>query len=207
MSRDKKTHPKSSIQVHPLPCMKADQQNQINVHHITRTLPAWPIKLQQIREETAKDKTLALLWDIRYEGWPNSRSEFLLPSCDFCKFREDLTIEDGRDHSKVWLHRRTARAKTRHPENHPRRPRWRGRMSSQSPFCCVLAGNHKWRYPICQPVCSMQETPEENVKGTTAATRAAIDRGKCGAPNYLNTEITSIYYYLTIIASYLPLGS
>ena len=59
--------------VTPQPCTKADQPNQINVHHITRILPASPIKLQQIREETAKDNTLALLRDIIYEGWPNSR--------------------------------------------------------------------------------------------------------------------------------------
>ena len=74
--------------------MKADQQNEINVYHITRTLPAWHIKLQQTRDETAKDKTLAILLDIRYEGLPNSRSECLLPPCDFCNFREDLTIEN-----------------------------------------------------------------------------------------------------------------
>ena len=52
------------------------------------------IKLQHIREETAKENTLALLRDTIYEGWPNSRSECLLPLCDFWDFR-DLTIEDG----------------------------------------------------------------------------------------------------------------
>ena len=81
--------------VTPQPCMKADLPSQINVHHITRTLPASPIKLQQIREETAKDNTLALLRDTIYESWPNSRSECPLPLCDFWNFREDLTIEDG----------------------------------------------------------------------------------------------------------------
>ena len=154
--------------------MKADRQNKINVHHITRTLPAWHIKLQQTRDETAKDKTPAILWHIRYEGLPNSRSERLLPSRDFCNFREDLTIEDGRDHTKVWLHRRTARAKTRHPENHPRGPPWSGKMASQSPFRCVLARNHKWRYPICHPACSLPETQEEDAKAATAETRAAM---------------------------------
>ena len=74
--------------VTPQPCMKADLPNQINVHHITRTLPASPIKLQQIREETARDNTLALLRDIIHEGWPNSRSEFSLPLCDFWNCRE-----------------------------------------------------------------------------------------------------------------------
>ena len=81
--------------VTPQPCTKADQSRQIHVHHITRTLPASPIKLQQIREETAKDNTLALLRDTIYEGWPSSRSECLLPLSDFWNFREDLTIEDG----------------------------------------------------------------------------------------------------------------
>ena len=78
--------------VTPQPCMKADQLNQINVHHITRTLPASPMKLQQIRVETAKDNTLALLRDIIYEGWPNSRSECPLPLCNFWNFREDGII-------------------------------------------------------------------------------------------------------------------
>jgi len=34
--------------VTPEPCTKADQSNQINIPHITRALPASPIKLQQI---------------------------------------------------------------------------------------------------------------------------------------------------------------
>ena len=78
-----------------VPAWKADQPNQINVYHITRTLPASPIKLQQIREETAKDNILAPLRDIIYEGWANSRTECPLTLCDFRNFSEDLTIEDG----------------------------------------------------------------------------------------------------------------
>ena len=78
-----------------VPAWKADQPNQINVYHITRTLPASPIKLQQIREETAKDNTLPLLRDIIYEGWSNSKTECPLTLCDFRNFSEDLTIEDG----------------------------------------------------------------------------------------------------------------
>ena len=91
--------------VTPQPCMKVDQPNQINVHYIKTTLPASPIKLQHIRVETAKDNTLALLRDIIYEGWPNSRNEWPLPLCDFWNFREDLTVEDEiilkRDHIVV----------------------------------------------------------------------------------------------------------
>ena len=69
--------------------------NQINVCHITRTLQASPIKLQQIRQETAKDNTLPLLRYIIYERWLNSRSKCPLPLFDFRNFRKDLTIEHG----------------------------------------------------------------------------------------------------------------
>ena len=72
---------------------KADQPKQINVYHITRTLQASPIKLQQIRQETAKDNTMPLLRDIIYKRWPNSRSECPLPLCDFWNFREDRTTK------------------------------------------------------------------------------------------------------------------
>ena len=101
-------------------------------------------------------------------------------------FREDLTIEDGiilskvwsrwkrYEDLKVWSHRCTVHAKTRHPENHPPGPPWGGKMPSQSSFRCVLARNHKWHYPLCQPVWSLPETPEENVKGTTATTGATM---------------------------------
>ena len=85
----------SPSRVIPQPCMKADQSHQAYIHHITRTLPALPIKLHQIREETAKDNTLALLRDTIYESSPNHRSESPQPLCNFWNFRKDLTIEDG----------------------------------------------------------------------------------------------------------------
>ena len=86
--------PRSSQElVYKCPCI---QESNWNLDQ-PRTLQASPIKLQQLREKkkTAKDKTLAPLRDISYEDWPNSRSECRLPACDFCNFREDLTIEYG----------------------------------------------------------------------------------------------------------------
>ena len=89
------------------------------------------------------------------------------------------------------LHRSTAHAKTRYPENHPRDPPWGGKMPSQSPFHCVLARNHKWHHPVCQPMWSLPETPEENAKETLMQS-CDVGRGKYWVPTYSATESVSI---------------
>ena len=68
---------------------------RIDVHCVTKTLPASPTKLQQIREETERDPTLSLLKETIFKGWPNQRSECPTPLHDYWNFREELTIEDG----------------------------------------------------------------------------------------------------------------
>ena len=68
-------------------------------------------------------------------------------------------------------------------------------MPSQSPFRCALARNHKWYYPIGQPVWSLPETREENAKRNHYCNRSSrIGRGKYWAPTYLNTERSPVSF-------------
>lgn len=68
---------------------------QLDIHQITRNLPASPIKLQQIRNETAKDPTPSKLQEVIHEGWPATREKCPEALHNYWNFREELTIEDG----------------------------------------------------------------------------------------------------------------
>lgn len=81
--------------ISPQPDPSSDQLPQLDVHLVTKTLPASPTKIQQIREETAKDQTLSLLKDTIYEGWPDNRINCPNLLLEYWNFREELTIEDG----------------------------------------------------------------------------------------------------------------
>jgi hypothetical protein len=71
------------------------QLPQLDIHQITSTLPASPIKLQQIRDETANDPTLRKLRQVIYQGWPATREQCPQSLYDYWNFREELTVEDG----------------------------------------------------------------------------------------------------------------
>ena len=71
------------------------QLPQLDIHQITSTLPASPIKLQQIRNETADDPVLSKLREVVYQGWPAMREQCPQLLHDYWNFREELTIEDG----------------------------------------------------------------------------------------------------------------
>ena len=68
---------------------------RIDIHHITRKLPASPMKLEQIRQETERDPTLSLLKETVFKGWPEKRSQCPTTLHDYWNFREEVTIEDG----------------------------------------------------------------------------------------------------------------
>jgi hypothetical protein len=51
------------------------QLPQLDIHQITSTLPASPLKLEQIREETARDPTLNKQREVIYQGWPATREQ------------------------------------------------------------------------------------------------------------------------------------
>ena len=71
------------------------QLPQLDIHQITSTLPASPLKLEQIREETARDPTLNKLREVIYQGWPATREQCPQSLLDYWNFHEELTIEDG----------------------------------------------------------------------------------------------------------------
>lgn len=80
--------------INPQPAPTVGELPQLEVHQVTNTLPATPTRLQQIREETAKDATLSLLRKTIYQGWPEYRSMCPPLIQDYWNFREELTIED-----------------------------------------------------------------------------------------------------------------
>ena len=51
--------------------------------------------LQELREATQADDTLAFLKYTIYQGWPSSIKELPSEIQPFCTFREELTIADG----------------------------------------------------------------------------------------------------------------
>lgn len=81
--------------VSPLPVPANGELPQLDIHFVTRTLPASPTRLQQIREETTNDPTLSTLRDAIYKGWPDKREKCPVVLHEYWNFREELTIEDG----------------------------------------------------------------------------------------------------------------
>ena len=81
--------------VSPQPAPPEGEFPQLDIHQITKNLPASPIKLQQIRNETANDPTLSKLREVIHEGWPATREKCHKALHNYWNFREELTIEDG----------------------------------------------------------------------------------------------------------------
>ena len=81
--------------VSPQPAPPEGEFPQLDIHQITKNLPASPIKLQQIRNETANDPTLSKLREVIHEGWPATSEKCHKALHTYWNFREELTIEDG----------------------------------------------------------------------------------------------------------------
>ena len=65
------------------------------MYQITSQLYARSDSLQQIREATPADNTLAILKYTIQQGWPSSIKDLPSEIQPFWTFREELTIEDG----------------------------------------------------------------------------------------------------------------
>ena len=81
--------------VSPQPAPPEGEFPQLDIHQVTKNLPASTIKLQQIRHETANDPTLSKLRDVIHEGWPATKEKCPKALHNYWNFREELTIEDG----------------------------------------------------------------------------------------------------------------
>ena len=81
--------------VSPQPAPPEGEFPQLDIHQITKNLPASPIKLLQIRNETANDPTLSKLREVIHEGWPATREKCHKALHNYWNFREELTIEDS----------------------------------------------------------------------------------------------------------------
>ena len=80
--------------ISPQPTSGNNQLPQLDIHHVTKSLPASPARLQQIREEDAHDFNMSKLKEMVYKGWPDKREKCPKALHDFWYFRDELTIED-----------------------------------------------------------------------------------------------------------------
>ena len=69
--------------------------SKLSVYPITNQLNARSDSLQQIREATQADDTLAILKYTIQQGWPSSIKEFPSEIQPFCTFHDELTIDVG----------------------------------------------------------------------------------------------------------------
>ena len=68
---------------------------RLKVHLLTTRLSAISDKLQQIRQATQDDDTMALLKYTITFGWPNTVQELPKEHQAYWTFREEMTVEDG----------------------------------------------------------------------------------------------------------------
>ena len=68
---------------------------KLSLYQITSQLDARSDSLQELREATQVDNTLAILKYTIHQGWPSSIKELPSKIQPFWTFREELTIEDG----------------------------------------------------------------------------------------------------------------
>lgn len=81
--------------VSPQPTPPEGEFPQLDIYQLTKNLPASPIKLQQIRHETANDPTLSKLRDVIHEGRPATKEKCPKALHNYWNFHKELTIEDG----------------------------------------------------------------------------------------------------------------
>jgi len=67
----------------------------ISVHEIHSKLNASTTRISQIREETAKDNTLAVLRETVAVGWPEKRADCPEIIHGYWNYRDELGVEDG----------------------------------------------------------------------------------------------------------------
>ena len=68
---------------------------RLKVHQLTTRLSATSDKLQQIRQATQEDDTMALLKHTITHGWPQMIQELPKELQEYWTFREEMTVEDG----------------------------------------------------------------------------------------------------------------
>ena len=65
---------------------------KVKVHHLIRITPA---KMQEFKDETAKDQTLQLLTRQVVQGWPDSIKKFESVIRPYWSMRDDISVEHG----------------------------------------------------------------------------------------------------------------
>lgn len=67
----------------------------ISIHEMYLHLNASPARIEQIKEETAKDTTLMALCEVITKGWPDRRAECPSHLHDYWNYRDELSMVDG----------------------------------------------------------------------------------------------------------------
>ena len=66
-----------------------------SVHELHLHLNATPTRINQIKEETAKDAVLLSLRAVITQGWPDTKSECPPHLHAYWNYRDELTVADG----------------------------------------------------------------------------------------------------------------
>ena len=64
----------------------------VKVHHLIRITPA---KIEELKEETAKDETLQLPFHQVVQGWPDSGKKIVRGLKPYWPLRDDISVEEG----------------------------------------------------------------------------------------------------------------
>ncbi len=80
---------------HIEPSVEDNEVRVVELDKISRTLPASPAKLDEIRECTDQDVVLSHLKDVVHHGWPEYPNECPQDLKEFWNFREYLSVENG----------------------------------------------------------------------------------------------------------------
>ena len=67
----------------------------VSIHELHMHLNASPTRVQQIKEETAKDETLHSLRAIITQGWPDKRADCPVHLHAYWNYRDEITVSDG----------------------------------------------------------------------------------------------------------------
>ena len=80
-----------------LPDMDTQLQNDIEVyvHTVMKSLPVSDSKLEEIRHETRQDAQLATLTSLVHDGWPSKRQSCPMEVLAFWNIQHELSVHDG----------------------------------------------------------------------------------------------------------------
>ena len=142
----------------PLDGFEVSDMN-VKVHHLIRITPA---KMEELKEETAKDETLQLLSHKVIQGWPDGGKKIIVPMLKpYWPLRDDISVEDG----LILLGSRVIVPESLRGNIFSMEGIWYRKMQTMSKILCLLAkriqsNRQPSKFMLCLP-----EVPQFSTKG------------------------------------------